>query len=103
MHAGDRDKYKNRSLGNMKNIVGHPCGQYARFLFNTSFGARLISEYLNLPLAVQSGRPPRIICLVKPEIPNKRTEPFTRTIQSSEQEWVDLGAGVPPAPPQSFV
>lgn len=103
MHADDRGKYKARSLSNLMNIIGQPCGQYARFHFSTSLGGQLLSEYLNLPLAVKPGRARRVICFVKPEIQNERVEPMTRTIQSCEQQWVDIGAGMPNTPPHSFV
>ncbi len=103
IHEGSREKYKARSFKNMNNVIGLPCGHYLRLLFNTSLGTKLSSEYLTLPLGVNPGRAPRLVCFVKPEIQNERIEPMTRTIEAQEPRWIDIGAGVPAEPPLGYL
>lgn len=105
MHEGDRSKYKAHSLANMQTIVRHPCGQHLSFSFDTSLGIQAIAEHINLPLAVQPGRPPRMICLIwptEPRAPLERVERVVRSIARNDLTWIDIGAGVPAKPPLSF-
>jgi hypothetical protein len=60
-------------------------------------GAVSVSEYVGLPLAVQAGRPPRIACFLGSDV--ERMEVGDKPLQPGAPIWVDIGSGVPSAPP----
>jgi hypothetical protein len=80
MHIDMRAQDKTRSLSNIRNVVGTPCGHYGRCGFYVRGGVS-VSEYIGLPLAVRAGRPPRIACFVGPEV--ERLEVGGKPVQSA--------------------
>jgi len=97
MHAGVYAKFKARAMSNLRLIAQQPCGMFSRFRFTTP-GGDINSRYVNLPLAVQAGRPPRVVCFVIQDAV-RQFDIETRAVEEAELRWIDIGAGVPVAPP----
>jgi len=102
IHDGTRGDFKAGSLDNMKTVLERPCGLFARFSCDTSGGEQAVSEYINLPLACQSGRPPRIVCFLMPDSGWERFLPMKRSIARAALSWIDIGAGKPSGMPYDF-
>lgn len=94
--------FKARSLENLSNIVKQPCGYLVRISFSTSTGRKLHSELIQLPLAVKGDRARRIVCFSHSEIGRGWQERVARYIESHRMDWIDIGAGVPVAPPNDL-
>jgi len=100
MYEGAYAKFKTRAMSNIKHIIQRPCGMFSRFRFTTSAGD-INSEYINLPLAAQAGRPPRMVCFVLQDAV-RQFDIETRAVESAELRWIDLGAGIPAVAPQLY-
>lgn len=101
MHDGAGTQYKARSVGNMLRAVEQPCGHFGRYHFGQVGGGTAVAEYTSLPLAVQPGRPPRLVCYIAPQ-GKEQAEGAVCSVKVTEATWVDIGAGVPTDPPQAL-
>ncbi len=101
MHDGTRAQYKARSVDNMLRAVEQPCGHFARYHFGKVGGGLLVAEYTSLPLAVQPGRPPQLVCYIAPQ-GKEQAQGAVNSVKVTEATWVDIGAGVPSEPPHSL-
>ncbi len=98
LHDGMPATLRRRSLSNMRQIVSQPCGYLARNTYATSLDRNVTADLVQLPLAVQDGRLPRVVCLSLMQ----RDDDMEETVSgfhTEALEWIDLGAGVPPEPP----
>jgi hypothetical protein len=98
LHAGMPGPMRAKSLANMRHVAGVPCGYLARNSYQTSLNRTVTSDLIQLPLGVKAGRPPRVVCLTVMD----RDEIWEETVSNFKTHalgWIDLGAGVPPAPP----
>ena len=100
MHEGARAQYKARSVSNMRLAVERPCGHFGLYQFGKAGGQIMVAEYTSLPLAVQSGRPSRLVCLITPK--GEQVEGRVASVKVTALTWVDIGAGVPSDPPQAL-
>jgi hypothetical protein len=91
--------FKARSVSNMHNVVGHPCGILLKLYFSTSKGRKMQSDLIQLPLGVQPGRPPRLVCYALAEASRAWEETVARYLETLQLKWLDIGAGVPAAAP----
>ncbi len=99
LHEGRHPFLKAQSLANMRQVADVPCGYLVRLTFSTSIGRRMRSNLLQLPLGVKPGRPPRIVCLASVEEARAGEEIIAKYLETHNADWLDLGAGVPDAPP----
>jgi hypothetical protein len=102
LHDGMSATVRRRSLSNMRQIVAQPCGYLARNVYRTSTDRDVIADLVQLPLAVQAGRPPRVVCLSLMQ----RDDDMEETVADFHTEalaWIDLGAGVPRDPPLDLI
>lgn len=103
LHDGRHPAFKERSLSNMRQVAEVPCGYLVRLTFGTSTGRQMRSDLLQLPLGVKPGRPPRIVCLASWEEIREVEETVAKYLETHDTEWLDLGAGVPDAPPRNLL
>jgi hypothetical protein len=85
-------------FANMRDCAGQPCGVWAKSSAVTRSGRSARQENLTLPLAVQRGRPPRLVLLSSVLEGNSTPDdPYDHTAKGSIS-WFDVGFGVPNHP-----
>ncbi|MBY0511777.1 MAG: hypothetical protein K2P94_16685 [Rhodospirillaceae bacterium] len=99
LHEGRHPTFKARSIANMHQVAGVPCGYVVRLTFSTSTGRKMRSNLLQLPLGAKPGRPPRIVCLASLEEARAYDETVAKYLETHSADWVDLGAGLPDGAP----
>jgi hypothetical protein len=99
LHEGRHPSLKARSMANMRQVAEVPCGYLVRLTYGTNLGRKMVANLLQLPLAVKLGRPSRIVCLASVNEGRAGEESIARYLETHNADWVDLGAGVPDAPP----
>lgn len=99
IHRDVSATFKERSLHNMRRVVNHPCGCLIKLSFSTSKGRLLHSEVVQLPLAVQPGRWPRVLGHALHDVGREWEEASAGYRETRKVVWLDIGAGVPPEPP----
>ena len=102
--AGRSDRFAASGTINMRTLFAHPCGLLARTTYATTRGRQITSDWIQVPLAVQSGRPPRIVGAVFQS--DSDDQDYTETpityFKAHKVEWLDTGSGVPAVPPVEF-
>jgi hypothetical protein len=79
----------------MASIVKQPCGYHSHSTYSTSRGRMMDAHYIGLPLAVQAGRPLRMLAYTCEYTLLKQGEGAWDQFQILEHGWIDIGAGVP--------
>jgi hypothetical protein len=98
-------KVRERSLQNMHHIAAQPCGYLASNRYTTSLNRTIMAKLIQLPLAVQAGRPPRVVSLStipRRALSDEEMEEMVAAFRSEALTWIDLGAGVPSGPPREL-
>jgi hypothetical protein len=96
LHSRRNEGLKERSLHNMRQVVAHkPCGYVVRITFSSSMGRRMHTEIMVLPLAVQPGRLPRLVCYSLKDPKREVEETLNFYLETHRADWIDIGAGVP--------
>lgn len=98
---GRSPRFRAAAIANMNAVLTHPCGHLARSTYATSKGRKITSDWLQLPLAVRSGRAPRIVGAVFQHTGRNFSEVATHHFELHKLAWLDAGWGVPthdPAP-----
>lgn len=96
-HRSPTFQKKVRTL--MTPIVSHPCGYHSHSTYSTTRGRMMDAHYIGLPLAVQNGRPPRMLAYTCEYGVPKQGEVAWDQFDILAQGWIDLGAGVPSEEP----
>jgi len=79
----------------MTTIVKQPCGYHSHSRYSTSRGRMMDAHYIGLPLAVQAGRPLRMLAYTCEYNVLKQGEGAWDQFQILEHGWIDIGAGEP--------
>jgi hypothetical protein len=103
IHEGRHPSFKARSMANMRHVAEVPCGYLVSLTYGTSTGRQMRTNLLQLPLGVKPGRPPRIVCLASMEEGRAGEETIAKYLETHNSDWLDLGAGVPDAPPHDLL
>lgn len=103
LHDGRLPDFKARSLANMSHIVHQPCGYLLRLSFSTSSGRLMGSDLVQLPLAVEPGKPRRLVCFSRLNQGRIWQETVAKYVKTHRSEWFDIGAGVPDEAPQALL
>lgn len=80
-------------------VAEHPCGLWQLGQFTTIAGRAMSFEALLLPLAVDPGKPARIVTFSQLIGEVRENEPVDRFASAGRRHWLDVGAGVPDHPP----
>ncbi len=94
---------KARALANLRNVATLPCGLLARHLAATSAERTIMSDVILLPLAVPLERLPRLVCYSVQDRTRAHDEGLVKSYKTLNSAWIDIGAGVPAAPPLELV
>ena len=103
LHQGRNPVFKAHSLSNMTCVANQPCGYLLQLSFSTSTGRKMGADLVQLPLSVKPGKPRRIVCFTQPNLEREWQETIAKYLETHRGEWIDLGAGVPDAPPQALL
>ena len=85
---------RNAILGNIRLAMGRPCGLGSRSRLGNLSNRVTIVEIVSLPLAVDAGRPPRLVnisSIVEALGYDERATGLT----TMAFEWIDVGHGIP--------
>jgi hypothetical protein len=97
---GRSQRFRTAGIANMMTVRSHPCGHLARSSYATSKGRKITSDWIFLPVAVQEGRPVRIVGAV---FQHGRRGTFSEVgihhFELHKLGWLDAGWGVPATPP----
>lgn len=99
IYAGRPQAFRAKIIDNVVRLLKHPCGCRMLNEYTTSAGRAVRSEAVLLPLAVKPGRPPRMALQSRELDRRHEMEAMTNRHNTVEAEWIDIGAGVPSAPP----
>jgi len=94
---------RERTVSIARSVTGHPCGVLQHGGMATSAGRQATFEALLLPLAVDAHRPARMIVYSAVLDVLGRDEHGQRFSTVGERCWLDVGAGVPSAPPTRVI
>ena len=83
----------------MTAIVSQPCGYHSHSTYSTSRGRMMDAHYIGLPLAVQEGRPLRLLAYTCEYSMLKQGEGAWDQFNILAHGWIDLGGGVPSMAP----
>ena len=97
-YPGRSARFKTAAIANMNTVLQHPCGHLARATYATSKGRTIVSDWIQLPLAVREGRAPRIVGAAFHR-PSRAFEVELHHFELHKLAWLDAGFGVPAAPP----
>jgi len=99
IYADRPQSFRAKIIDNVTRQLAHPCGCRMLNEYTTSAGRTVRSEAVLLPLAVKAGRPPRMVLQSRELDRRHEMESMTTRHNTVEIEWIDIGAGVPDAPP----
>lgn len=102
LYPGRSSRFKAAALSNIRAVLDHPCGHLARATYATSKGRRIISDWIQLPLAVRPGRAPRVVGAVFQHGGRAFTEVGLHHFELHKLAWLDAGAGVPAMAPAAL-
>lgn len=103
LYPGRSAQFKAAALANITTVLNHPCGHLARASYATSKGRRIVSDWIQLPLAVREGRAPRIVGAVFQHGVRNFTEVGIHHFELHKLAWLDAGCGTPDAPPAPLI
>ena len=83
----------------MNVVAGFPCGYFSNSRFLTSRQRLLEVWMVRLPLAVQPGRPYRVVNYAAQHEVLGEAEVALHEFETLASTWFDIGAGVPGQPP----
>ncbi len=98
-HLGYDEDFRARVMSNLRNVATFPCSYLNRNTFVLSTGRKVHTEMIHVPLTVAAGRFPRVVIHVAQDVSRESEESVIRSFQDHDSTWIDIGAGVPKAPP----
>lgn len=99
-HLSAQDRARTVRAG--KIVTEHPCGMVQHGVMKTTAERTAIFEAILLPLAVEAGRPKRMVVFSILNDPLARDEHGKQFSAPGEREWFDIGAGLPAILPPSI-
>ena len=90
---------RERLRSNVSHLVSHPCGMHQMNGSTSSAGRKMLSELVVLPLAVDAGRPHRVVGFSQPMETLNVHEHGAQFVQTAVCEWFGIGDGTPTEPP----
>lgn len=100
MGAGQPKGIQEAMYSNTRNVISRPCGLRSEIELAASSGSEMIIEAITLPLGVDPGRPGRLVAYSAVMRKLEHGEHSEHYKSLSNVNWIDIGAGVPDAPPQ---
>ncbi|MGE4062147.1 MAG: PAS domain-containing protein [Rhodospirillaceae bacterium] len=100
---GRSHRFRAAGIANLTSVLSHPCGHLARSSYATSTGRKLTSDWIFLPLAVRQERAPRVVGAVFQQGGRGNySDVGIHHFELHKLEWLDIGHGVPSAPPAAL-
>ncbi|MBT5239390.1 MAG: hypothetical protein HN793_03725 [Rhodospirillaceae bacterium] len=99
MGEGQPESVREVLYSNTRQVILNPCGLRSEIELAASGGSEMLIEAVTLPLIVEPGKPGRLVAY-SALLRKLRYGEYSESYKSlANVEWVDIGAGIPEAPP----
>lgn len=99
MGEGQPTSIRKALYANTRQVILNPCGLRSEIELAASTGSEMLIEAVTLPLIVEPGKPGRLVAYSALMRKLKHGEHSERYKRLANVEWIDIGAGIPQAPP----
>jgi len=99
MGEGQPSDVREALYSNTRLVIATPCGLRSEIELATSSGSEMVIEAVTLPIAVEPGKPGRLVAFSAVMRKLEYGEHSQRYKSLANVDWIDIGAGVPDDPP----